>query len=945
MTYNVILLGKHIFLKNKISLLFYFFIFCGFSQELPPIQNYTTISYGAGNQNWSITQTKDKNIYSANNSGLLKFNGASWELYGTPNGSILRSVNAVNNRIYSGCYMEFGFWEENNLGNLEYNSLSESSKISLIEDEQFWNIIAYKEWVLFQSLQRIYVYNVEDDTISTIESPTDRAKIFKVNGSIYYQKINEGVFKIENGKPAIVTADPIITQNTVVGAFFVNDKVTFLLENGLFYSLENNQLTPWKTEVEDLNFPIKVYSSLHLSDGGIAIGTISNGLFQIDKHGKLINVIDQENGLNNNTVLSIFQDEENNLWLALDNGISVINIDTPFKEYIDKIGKLGRVYTAIEFDGYLYLGTNQGLFYKVINSKSAFSIIPNTKGQVWSLKEIYGTLFCGHNNGTYTVRRERAKLISTISGTWDIKTLPGNSNLLLQGHYQGLSVLEKKNDVWSLRNKIEGFEIATRFYEWVDKKQLIVNHENKGVFIMQFDEALEKVTNIIQQDPMGIGASLIKYNDAILYASNLGIYKYDWENKEFNLNKSLTSDFFNDKESLTGILIADHKQHRLWGFTNSAILSLSPSQFNSKHEVVRVPIPISFRKNMGVLGFESITPIEKNKYLIGTADGYVTLDMDKLTYKEYQIKINAIEKQTSEFKKQRISLQLNPELVYKENSLTFSYSVQEYDKYTEPTYQYQLLGLHESWSSWSKHTSVSFENLPFGEYTFKVKASLHNVETQIVSKDFVIDRPWYLSYVAIVLYFISLVFVLIGVHKLSKRYYKRQQESILKENRRKIKRKEQKAKRKIIELSNSKLKDEIESKNRELAVSTMSIIKKNEFLNVVKTQLVEAKTPQQIKGVLRTIDRNINNADDWKVFEEAFNNADKDFLKKVKEIHPDLTSNDLRLCAYLRLNLSSKEIAPLLNISGRSVEVKRYRLRKKMGLEHEKGLADYILDL
>jgi DNA-binding CsgD family transcriptional regulator len=97
--------------------------------------------------------------------------------------------------------------------------------------------------------------------------------------------------------------------------------------------------------------------------------------------------------------------------------------------------------------------------------------------------------------------------------------------------------------------------------------------------------------------------------------------------------------------------------------------------------------------------------------------------------------------------------------------------------------------------------------------------------------------------------------------------------------------------------------------------------------------------------VSKTIDRNINNADDWKFFEDAVNNADKDFLKKVKNIHPELTSNDLRLCAYLRLNLSSKEIAPLLNISLRSVEVKRYRLRKKMNLPHEDSLTDYIMEM
>ncbi|MBT8313046.1 MAG: two component regulator three y domain-containing protein, partial [Maribacter sp.] len=113
----------------------------------------------------------------------------------------------------------------------------------------------------------------------------------------------------------------------------------------------------------------------------------------------------------------------------------------------------------------------------------------------------------------------------------------------------------------------------------------------------------------------------------------------------------------------------------------------------------------------------------------------------------------------------------------------------------------------------------------------------------------------------------------------------------------------------------------------------------------IKEQLKQVNSSPKIKTVIKTINRNINNSDDWKFFEEAFNNADKDFLKNIRIQHPDLTPNDLRLCAYLRLNLSSKEIAPLLNISVRSVEVKRYRLRKKMALPHENSLVEYILNL
>ena len=154
-----------------------------------------------------------------------------------------------------------------------------------------------------------------------------------------------------------------------------------------------------------------------------------------------------------------------------------------------------------------------------------------------------------------------------------------------------------------------------------------------------------------------------------------------------------------------------------------------------------------------------------------------------------------------------------------------------------------------------------------------------------------------------------------------------------------------KLKIKKLNFINKNLKQDIENKNKELASSTMSLIKKNEFLNQIKNELKNTSNDENLVSVIQIINKNINNSDDWKMFEEAFNNADKDFFKKVKKTHPKLTSNDLRLCMYLRMNLSSKDIAPLLNISPRSIEIKRYRLRKKINLERNVNLNDYFINL
>tara|TARA_R110002049_G_scaffold188116_2_gene356379 strand:+ start:733 stop:1326 length:594 start_codon:yes stop_codon:yes gene_type:complete len=195
-----------------------------------------------------------------------------------------------------------------------------------------------------------------------------------------------------------------------------------------------------------------------------------------------------------------------------------------------------------------------------------------------------------------------------------------------------------------------------------------------------------------------------------------------------------------------------------------------------------------------------------------------------------------------------------------------------------------------------------------------------------------VSRPWYLSNIALALYVLALIGIGFLVNKIYKFYYDR----ILKHE-------QIKNERALIQIKNEKLNQDIEGKNRELAISTMSIIKKNELLRKIKKELKSTKNKEDIASAISLIDVNLNNNQDWKFFKEAFNNADKDFMDKIKAEHPELTPNDLKFCAYLRLNLSSKEMAPLLNISIKSVETKRYRLRKRLQLNHDDSLVNYIL--
>ena len=913
------------------------------AQEFPPIEIYTPKQYNAENQNWAISQSSEKYIYVANNKGLLEYNGAKWQLYNSPNETIIRSVNVVGNKIYTGCYMEFGYWEKDDFGMLSYTSLSDKID-DLVEDEQFWNIIHLNQWVLFESFNRIYIYDTITDSFKIINSDINITKMFKVGEDIYFQKANNGIYKILNGESILVTNNELLKDVLIINIFKENDELLFLTNKRGFLRFKENVLSEWEYDAEQKLKDVVIYSGIQLKNGSFLLGTISNGIIYLSSNGEFNYQINQTSGLGNNTVLSIFEDIDNNIWLGLDNGINCINMNSPFRIYNDDKGYLGTIYQSVIFNDTLYLGTNQGLFYKRNNSNDKFTFIENTKGQVWSLVEINDQLFCGHNSGTFLVKGNKAELIVNIEGTWDIKTIEKQPNLLLQGNYNGLNIIENHNGIWKFRNKIEGFDNSSRFFDFLKPNEILVNHEYKGIFKIEVNDEYSKAIKVTKDNSIkkGLNSSLIKYNDAIYYASKDGVFKKAGINSNFTKD-TLLSNIIETQGYTSGKLVHDKKTNRLWSISNKGLNYITPGQLSSTPKINSIAFPIDLRK--GVSGYENIYNIDNNKYLFGTSAGYVNIDISKITDKDYEIAINSITNTALNDSTIRVDKLLEGDFKNNQNNLEFTYSVPEYNKFLEVEYSHKLENIYENWSEWNGNSSILYKNLPFGDYTFMVKAKVGGeVVGNVATYSFTIEKPWYLSKLMIAIYILSVLFFSIFMHHFYKRYYKKQREKLLLKTQRELELKDLENKQHIMALNNEKLKQDIDNKNRELAISTMSLIKKNEFLNNIKKELNNSKKDNNVNAVVKIIDKNINNKDDWKLFEEAFNNADKDFLKRIKTKHPLLTSNDLRLCAYLRLNLSSKEIAPLLNISPRSVEVKRYRLRKKMDLPHKVSLTDYILE-
>ncbi len=928
--------------SNIYLLVFLFFSFIVKAQEVPPINIFTSEDYAAENQNWDITQAPNKFIYVANNAGLLEYNGEKWQLYKTPNRTILRSVKWYNGKIYTGFYMDFGYWTKNEFGILEYTSLTAQHNLEMLEDEQIWEITELDSFLIFKSLSRIYIFNSKNNSFNIINGIYNLTKINKIENTIYYQDLNNGVFKIVNGNSELVSNNKYITNNRIVELFTRQGKLHFITQNnGIFY-LDNGQIIKSGLLANSFFVGKTIYSAKILKNGDIALGTIANGVFIINQNSETKYHINLNNGLTNNTVLDIYEDVDQNLWLGLDNGINVANLSSPFKFFISKNKFWGTIYSSIIYKGNLYLGTNQGLYVRPFKSNIDFKLIKGTQGQVWNLQEFNGQLFCSHDSGTFLINNSIANKIVDIEGTWGVSLI--DENTILQGNYNGLYIVEKSKGQWKLRNKLEGFTNSSKYFI-KEGNQIFVNHEYKGVFILDVNKELTKVVEIKKDTSVekGIHSSLIRYKNKILYSSQKGVYNYNFKNNIFTRD-SLLSKLIPKRDFLSAKLILDKRNDKLWSFTNNDLRYATYGLLSNNLQLNIIPLKGSIHKSAS--GYENLFSIDDSNYFIGTSNGFLLLDLNAIKEpKDFSINITNISIREKDSTYKYANLNQNLDLSSKQNNIQFNFSVPNYDRTASLTYQHKLEGFNSRWSDFTDENYVLYENLPSGDYVFKIRAKLNNkLSNNSAAFQFSIGYPWYKSNTAFVVYVLCIGLLIFLWFYFSKKYYAKQRRRLLDKAQRELELKELENEKRIVKLNNEKLRDDIRNKNRELATSTMSIIKKNEFLNTIKTELLK-QDKSSIPKVIKIIDKNLNNTDDWKLFQEAFNNADKNFLKKIKNKHENLTPNDLRLCAYLRLNLSSKEIAPLLNISPRSVEVKRYRLRKKMNLEHNMNLTDYILSL
>ncbi len=881
-------------------------------------------------QNWKISRDPVSGyIYFANSAGLIEYNGITARSYPVPYRQGARSVY-VNGEgvIFTGSFEDFGFWMKDQSGALSYTSLATPADVA--ENDEIWNIYETGGTLCFQSFTSVYVYNY--NSVKRIAAPSSMLFFFRSGDRFIAQSIDEGLYWFDGNEFRFIPGSGIFAAHKIHALIdFGQDEKWICTANDGIFLFDGTKFTPVANEVSGFLKEATCNAGLAVNDSLLVFGTILRGLVLCDRSGRILETYDYSNGLSNNTVLSLYLDSGKGLWVGLDDGANYLDTNSPVAFYENSGGDLGTIYTVIRDRDHLFLGTNHGLFATDIEKSngsyrfSGLRIIPGTQGQVWKLLQYDGQILCGHNDGTFLVDGLNAVRISDVTGGWSVRPF---GEYLVQGTYTGLvSFRRGERGKWEFSAKIDGYAEPTRFVEIDYLGYVWALHPQKGLYRLELNEEADSVISSLHFSQTGDSARIISMaviNNQMVFIAEDHLYGFDYERKDFFPVTSLEPGL---GEFVGATQIIPFQKNSYWCVLDNRIALFSITRdlqaekiMEFMHEYADLP----WRE-------QQVMSLDSGMLLIPTRQAFSIYDVDRLVSSSEssalaisRLVFSGSNRNATLFpqsdEEKMVPGKANNLTVYIANPSGFDREVREY--------LYRITELGEEWYR-TATDNFSLLNLKHGEYHLQVKEAAGRGMTETC---FTIRRPFALTGWAMLLYLLTIAAVTAAAIMFFR--------SKLEGHRRMIE----------YEVGKNRLESELDYKSYELMLTMRYLIRKTDTLRELRDKLETAKESSLkmpvrfIREMEQIIDHGLDTqTEEWQNVMKNLKLSQEGFFRKLKARYPALTPNDLRLCSYLRMNFTTKEIANLSNISTRSVEIARYRLRSKLNLSHEVNLTEFLI--
>ncbi len=956
-------LDNHPYIKYTICLFWSFlpYLHCLAFSGKYPVQNFMPSDYKAGIQNIDFAQNRDMTLFVANNLGILSYNGKSWEKQVFQTGKKQRSLafDEKTDRLYFGSQGSFGYFNE------DWNMVSLLGKIPLTapDFDEVWDVFLLNSKVYFCTFQAIYVY--DGHNISVIAHENGFIRTFKTNGKLFAQGRQGNLWEIKENELLAPSYIPSLINETIAGVVAQDDGYLLICNSG---KIKLATSFGFVEQYEGLAKALQgkyVNHVLQLSDGRLAISTQTAGLFLFDLQKKSIENISNQEGLLTNACLRAFQDYSGNLWVGMQNGIALIDINSPMRFINREINIQGSGYEAYSSDEGTYYSSSNGIYFQARNAAQSV-FLKGTEGPAYGIQNIAGKLYAGHHTGLFLLAGGKAKRIAQTHGLWQVKQIQSRPEFAIGGTYSGLFLFQmnEKKELQAV-GRIKGFEESSRFFEEDREGKIWVVQFYKGLYQLALSPDLSNVTPIRITTEQGLPENeqliLSRIDNELYLATPKGVYKIDQNN-----GRIIKSETFSKAIGTQQVyLLVQDKQKNVHVFTEEIAGFFKQISTENYAFVPSSIFQLRYSFNNDLLNVSVHTD---NGVLFNANEGFIhyrpELEHRLATEKPLIIsKVNNVAEDSILYKRKPFGTKPDslPRLTvsYRAKVLQFEVEAFQFNEVQNQLFRYYLKEFDEDYGEWTHATTKEYTNLREGEYEFSVQTK--NFLGQVISSKplfLKVNPPFYRTIWAYIIYVILGVLSLVMVSRLQKHRYKQKAQAAEEAKHKELLKKQQELneiehqkEQAVRQIEEDKMKSELRHLNSLLAASTMNLVVKNEFMETIKEELEEVKqkgksteTKQALEKIVREIDTTLRLQEDWQQFEYHFDQVHGDFLNRLREQFHDLTPNEQKLCALLRLNLSTKEISNMMSISLRGVEIARYRLRKKLGLDMGQNLSKFILE-
>lgn len=925
----------------------------------PGLTEYGISDFKSSEQFYAMQEDDQGILYFGNNDGVLVYDGERWHKVLLPNNSSATSlVKSEDGEIYVGGFNEFGVVKRDAYGTFTFYSLKERYNLGQSNFDYLWQAHTFEDYILFRSFGELILLSSKG--ITHIKPKNFFVYSGVINGQFYAMDYDHGLMKFDSEKLGLVEFLPAANKDFNGIASFLpspeENQFYIATKAGSIYSVDEKtgSITLWtalfKNDIEELLTAVKFGKNYIL-------GTDQSEILVLSEQGILTRDHKAFSEISNATFVNFFVSAKT-LWTLKNNGLTALDFDLPDIQLFDK----SSVYDILIDQNNIYLATSSGVFYSEFRmplntfDNLNFSKISGLDGQVWSIDKIDQNIIVSGHNGLHRLKKNKLEILFGQDSFWKVIKVESRPDILLASSYNGLYVLNFIENQWEVATKVQGFDESSRdIMAGDDTNTFWVCHGYKGVFKLKLEDNFDRVYSLEHfTDKNGLESpyniNVTRYENEIIFTTNTGIFQFNEKSQKFEPNESLNN-ILGREYNTTSI---EKDKDRTWFVQNDQFGFFTD---NTSKQELHTSLFMNLKGKLN-RSMESYLPLENNKILIGANDGLYLYKIDsevddkifqtvltKVSYYSGDDKIWVNEKiDTKSFFSGKIDV------------LRFEFASPGMALSVKREYQYKLNGIDSEWSDWTENNFKEYTYLGPGTYDFMVRS--RNMNGQFgneASSVFEVPKSWYETNLFRLSVFLIIAIAMITTFQIGQKRIKKQvqKEKDLSERSKRfleleIEQLKLKQESQEIELAKNQLEEDLIAQQKELANYTMLLVKKKEIIVDIYEDLKEfghrlknTVHRKTILGILSKIRQHRIGEEYMEVFDVNFESVHVDFFNKLLELNPELTKRELRLCAFVKMDLTNKEIAPLLNISVRGVETGRYRVRKKLNVQ-EKNFKVYL---